>query len=373
MDNSLVDKYELINKKAKIKIIILSILSIVLFIISAVFITLFILEKTNDEESSEIVPSLTLWNDCELKNKLVNYVQKITKEGSKDFIKKEDRIAVFDFDGTLFQETDPVYTDFKLYKYRVLDDPNYISKATDEQISVAKEIEELMETGVYHEGLDLRHAKVNAEIFGNMTIEESDNYIKDFMNQPAEGYNNLKRGDAFYKPMLQVVEYLQKNDFIIYILSGSDRYLVRAIIDGHVNIPSNYIIGTDAGVIATHQGDIDGLNYIYRKDDELIFQGKLIVKNLQMNKVQHIIREIGKTPLLSFGNSSGDSSMANYVITNKKYEGLSFMLLCDDTTRENGNPQKAQNMKNQCNENGWIPVSMKDDWKTIYGDDVTRK
>lgn len=260
-----------------------------------------------------------------------------------------------------------------MYKYRVLDDPNYISKATDEQISVAKEIEELMETGVYHEGLDVRHAKVNAEVFGNMTIEESDNYIKDFMNKPAEGYNNLKRGDAFYKPMLQVVEYLQKNDFIIYIISGSDRYLVRAIMDGHVNISSNYIIGTEAGVIATHQGDTDSLDYIYRKDDELIFQGKLIVKNLQMNKVQHIIREIGKTPLLSFGNSSGDSSMANYVMTNKKYEGLAFMLLCDDTTRENGNPQKAQNMKDQCNENGWIPVSMKDDWKTIYGDDVTRK
>ena len=52
---------------------------------------------------------------------------------------------------------------------------------------------------------------------------------------------------------------------------------------------------------------------------------------------------------------------------------VAFMLCCDDTVRENGNPAKAERMRALCEENGWIPVSMKDDWKTIYGDGVSRK
>ena len=92
-----------------------------------------------------------------------------------------------------------------------------------------------------------------------------------------------------------------------------------------------------------------------------------------MYKVYHIIREIGKIPILSFGNSNGDSSMANFVMSRKQHPGLAFMLLCDDTIRENGNITKAQKMNESCIENNWIPVSMKNDWKTIYGDNVTRK
>ena len=30
-------------------------------------------------------------------------------------------------------------------------------------------------------------------------------------------------------------------------------------------------------------------------------------------------------------------------------------------------------MKANCDKFGWVPISMKDDWKTIYGENVTRK
>jgi hypothetical protein len=49
------------------------------------------------------------------------------------------------------------------------------------------------------------------------------------------------------------------------------------------------------------------------------------------------------------------------------------MLCCDDMERENGNQKKADKMYDLCKEYGWIPVSMKNDWTTIYGDDVTYK
>ena len=334
---------------------------------------LYISEKIDNDSSSKEKSPLNLWKNCDSKNKLIDYVKKATKEGSSYFIPKEDRVAVFDFDGTLFQETDPIYMDYKLFKYRVLDDKNYINKATDEQKEIALKIKKIMETGIFPDGFDQRHSIENAKIFKDMTIEEVDKYTKEFVSEEADGYNNLKRGDAFYKPMLQVVEYLKKNDFIVYIVSGSDRFTVKSLVDGHIDIPKNNIIGSEAYIIARNQGDIDSFNYTFKTDDELVYNGEFIVKNLNMNKVYHIIREIGKRPVLSFGNSVGDSSMANYVISNKDHKGLAFMLLCDDTERENGDIEKANRMREICNNNTWIPVSMRDDWLTIYGDNVTKK
>ena len=65
--------------------------------------------------------------------------------------------------------------------------------------------------------------------------------------------------------------------------------------------------------------------------------------------------------------------MANYVINKNKYPSLAFMVCCDDTTRERGNLEKANEMKENCKKFGWIPISMKNDWKTIYGAGVTKK
>ena len=67
-----------------------------------------------------------------------------------------------------------------------------------------------------------------------------------------------------------------------------------------------------------------------------------------------------------------DASMCNNALCGGKRAGLAFMLVCDDTTREYGNPAKAEAMRKACAENGWIPVSMRDDWKTIYGESVRR-
>ena len=72
-----------------------------------------------------------------------------------------------------------------------------------------------------------------------------------------------------------------------------------------------------------------------------------------------------------FGNSTGDSSMAEYVTSGNPYRSLAFMLCCDDTERENGSQSKADKMLALCEQYDWVPVSMKNDWTTIYGDGVT--
>ena len=92
-----------------------------------------------------------------------------------------------------------------------------------------------------------------------------------------------------------------------------------------------------------------------------------------MKKIYHIIREIGKKPVLSFGNSGGDAGMNNLAISNLKYKSMAFMILNDDIERENGNINKADKMRKTCEDNNWVPISMKNDWKTIYGNNVTKE
>lgn len=359
-----------------------------LVLVSCLYVTT--LTKTNNNNvapveentNSEVVESqtegegfLSLWNEGTARDSLISYMDAITDENSKDFIPVENRVAVFDLDGTLFCETDPVYFDHMLFMHRVLEDPDYKDKATDFQLEVAEKVQHFIDTGEYLPGLDNEHGQGVASAFAGMSVKEFNEYIQDFKNEPAVGYNNMNRGDAFYLPMIEVIDYLQANDFKVYIVSGTDRLIVRGLVDNisFLNIPNNQIIGSDELLVSPSQGETDGLDYTFDGEEDLILAGEFIIKNLKMNKVTAIAQEIGIQPVLSFGNSTGDSSMANYTVNNNPYRSMAFMLCCDDTVRENGNVEKAEKMRKLCEENGWVAVSMKDDWSTIYGAEVTRK
>lgn len=322
----------------------------------------------------EEVDALSLWtSDAEAKKALVSYVENVTDENSPDYIPVEDRIAVFDMDGTILCETDPYYFDHCLLVYRVLEDPNYKDKASTFEKDVATRLQAKFDGDSSIEVSMIEHGQAVAMAFAGMTIDEFEAYVEDFKNQPAPGYNNMTRGEAFYKPMIQVIDYLQANDFTVYIVSGTDRLIVRGLIKGSVDIPRNQLIGSDELLVATGQGDVDGMEYTFTDQDKLVTGGQFIIKTLDMNKVTAIMTEIGIQPVLSFGNSTGDSAMAEFTTTNNKYKSLAFMLCCDDLVRENGNTAKADKMRDLCKAFGWIPISMRDDWTTIYGDDVTRK
>lgn len=318
--------------------------------------------------------ALSLWTEsAPLKSELTAYVKSVTDQNSADFIPVENRIAVFDMDGTLCCETDPGYFDHKLLYHRVTEDPDYKDKASDEEKATAAEIKTYFDTGKYPEGMDVKHGKAVATAFKGMTVDEFDAYVKAYRDTPMDSYTNLTNGQAFYKPMLQVVDYLNANDFTVYIVSGTDRLITRGIAEGTVKIPLSQMIGSDESLVASNQGEKDGLDYTFSKDDKLITGGEFLIKNLKMNKVSVIEQEIGEQPVLCFGNSSGDAAMANYTISNNKYKSAAYMLCCDDTERENGNIEKADKMRASCEENGYTAVSMKNDWTTIYGDGVTKK
>ena len=331
-------------------------------------------QKAQPEKAVSGAEALSLWSEnAEARQEMISYMEAVTKEGSADYIPPEDRIAVFDLDGTLFCETDPNYFDYTLLKYRVLEDVDYKDKASDFEREVAEKIRTQNETGESFKGLEVDHGKAVASAFSGMTTDEFNSYIQEFKQQDMPSYTGMKRGEGFYQPMLQVVDYLQENDFTVYIVSGTDRFIVRGIIDNSPldDIPMRQIIGSDETLVAPDQGETDGLEYVYDDNDKLVLGGDFLIKNLKMNKVTVIAQEIGQQPVLSFGNSSGDASMAEYVTSGNRYKSLAFMLCCDDTERENGNPEKAEKMEHMCEEFGWVPISMKDDWSTIYGDGVT--
>ena len=255
-----------------------------------------------------------------------------------------------------------------------MEDPDYKDKASDFEKEVAAEVKQFMDTGVSVADSMQRHGKAVASAFSGFTPEEFVDYVAEYAKTPAPGYENMTRGEAFYKPMLEVVDLLKQNGFTVYVVSGTDRFIVRGLVKASpLDLPPSQLIGSDESLVAPNQGDTDGLDYQFDEDDQLVMGGEFIVKNLDMNKVTVIQQEIGKQPVLAFGNSGSDSSMAEYAVNNNKYQAKAFMLCCDDTVRENGNPEKAKKMAVSCAENGWTAISMKNDWKTIYGDNVTRK
>lgn len=357
-------------------------LAVALLAVSCLYILKLTSDSSDDSNASSASQTevnkkdaLSLWtDDAPLKKQLTEYISKITDKNSKDFIPVDRRIAVFDFDGTLFCETDPVYFDYRLFYYRVTEDPDYKDKASAVEKETAAKIKTMMDTGESAKGLEVAHGKGVASAFAGMTVGEFNDYVKMFREKQAPSYNNMKNGEAYYKPMIQVVNYLKANDFTVYVVSGTDRFIVRgAIEDSVLDVPPRQIIGSDETIVASHQGSEDGLTYQYKLEDQVITGGDFIIKNLKMNKVSVIQQEIGLQPVLSFGNSSGDNSMANFVIDDNPYPSAAYMLCCDDLERENGNMKKADAMRKSCEENGWTAISMKNDWTTIYGDNVTKK
>ena len=325
--------------------------------------------KYNEAEPAGVKGELLYWSeDSAAAASIRDYVADVTDINSDKYIPIEDRIAVFDMDGTLIGELYPSYFEYMMFIHRALHDDTF--EAPDDMREFAEALEDGVYGGKVPDNSELLHAKYAGQAYAGMTVEEMRDYTRAFMQTEADGFTNLTKGDAFYWPMVSLVQYLADNDFTCYIVSGSSRTICREVIADWLPIPDNRVIGMSYSMLASGQGDTDGLEYVYSADDKVILGEDLILKTIKMNKVSAISQEIGKVPVLSFGNSSGDVSMAQYVLNNDQYETKAFMLPCDDLVREHGNMDKANAMLDTCNERGFEPISMRDDFATIYGDEV---
>ena len=329
---------------------------------------------SKDDDNNAIVQPVkeyfTLWNQCEALTALQDYVKDVTNPSSPNYIKEEDRIATFDMDGTFVGELYPSYFEYNLLEYRALDDPNY--EAPKDVMETAQEIRDFVRNGkALPDHFDMKHAYAAAKAYAGMTLAEFDAYVKAYAAQPANGFTGMTYGESFYKPMLEVFDYLKANGFTCYVVSGSDRFICRALTEA-IGIQPNRVIGMDVKLVSSSQGTEEGVNYTMGREESILRTDELIIKNLKTNKVKQIAQEIGKVPVLSFGNSSGDCAMHNYCLGNKTYKTATFMLVADDDARDHANLADGAKREAKWREAGYHIISMKNDFKTIYGEGVVK-
>ena len=311
------------------------------------------------------------WNDgAPALGALIDYVEAVTDESSPDYIPPEDRIVVSDMDGTLCAELCPTYLEYYLLAWRILKDPSYTPD--EEMLEFGRMLRDHALDKSFPDGMDMLHATHAARAYAGMTLQEFASFVNGCLLHDADGFENMTWATAFYAPMIEVVDYLNENGFKVYVCSGSDRFICRTFIEGMLDIPAEQIIGMDVEYEATNQGGADGLNYVFRPGDQIIRTDRVLIKNLKMNKVKQIVQQIGKQPVLSFGNSGGDVSMHLYTITDNPYRSAAFMLVADDDVRDYGDPVKTESLKEKWADMGFHVISMRDDFRTIYGDEVVK-
>jgi phosphoserine phosphatase len=312
------------------------------------------------------------WNQCEALTVLQEYVEDVTNPRSPNFIKVQDRIATFDMDGTFVGELYPTYFEYNMLEYRALDDPSYKDKAPDDVREAAQDIRDFVRKGkALPAQFDMKHAYAAAKAYAGMTIAEFDAYVKAYAAFPANGFSGMTYGQSFYKPMLEVFDYLAANGFTYYVVSGSDRFICRSLVSS-IGIEPNRVIGMDVKLMSSSQGEVAGVNYTMGREEDIVRTDELIIKNLKTNKVLQISQEIGKVPVLSFGNSSGDCAMHNYCLSNTKYRTAAFMLVADDNVRDHANLEEGAKREAKWREAGYTVISMKNDFRTIYGFGVSK-
>jgi len=329
--------------------------------------------QNTPETSPESTPAqpaevLTLWREgTGVKQKLIDYVTSVTDESSADFIPVENRIAVFDMDGTLACETYYTYYDTMMFiEYCLHDHPERVS---DELKAIAADIKPGYTA-------DEALARNFAKAYAGLTVEEFYDYVVEFGKKKTASFNNMRYIDNFYLPMAELVKYLYDNDFTIYVISGTERTTTRAIVANSpiaAYVTPEHVIGTDFEVKeAGHENEASNMNYKYKNGDELVLTGGFVQKNLNANKTIYIEQEIGQRPVLAFGNSGSDTSMMNYTIDSRNpYKAQAYMVVADDTEREWGKQNWDEKSAEYIAEN-YIPISMKTDFSVIYPEGVTK-
>ena len=325
-------------------------------------------EGAADELYEDAFPE---WNpDAPALNALIDYIEAVTDEASPDYIPPVDRIAVFDMDGTVYGELFPTYLEYYMLAWRILKDPSI--QPDEEMLAVGRTLRDCALDNSFPSDMPMQHAIQAARAYAGLTLPEFADFVTRILIRDVDGFEGMTYGEAFYEPMIEVVEYLQENDFKVYICSGSDRFICRTLMEGMLDIPYENIIGMDVALEATNQGETEGLDYVFTPEDTVVRTDKLLVKNLKMNKVAQIAQEIGRQPVLSFGNSSGDVSMHTYVTSNNRYRSAAFMLVADDDERDYGDPEKAAALAEKWEAAGFNVISMKNDFLTIYGEGVVK-
>jgi phosphoserine phosphatase len=305
---------------------------------------------------------LPSWNDGPAKQSIIDFVEKVTKPGSPDFVPVAARIATFDNDGTLWCEQPmPVQLYFVLDRVKALA-PRHPEWQTQEPF--ASILKGDVQTALA--GGDRALLELAMVTHTGMTTAEFEQIVKDWIATAKHPKTGKLFTEMAYQPMLELLAYLRANDFKMFIVSGGGIEFMRPWAERVYGIPPEQVIGSS---VKTKFELRDGHPVLVRLP-EVNFNDDKSGKPVAIN--QHI----GRRPIMAFGNSDGDREMLEYTQGGR---GARFELLVlhDDAAREYaygpalGLPTPKLGaftaaLYDEAKKDAWTVVSMKDDWKQVF-------
>ena len=306
---------------------------------------------------------LASWNDGPAKQAIVEFVQATTTQGNPKFVRVPERVATFDQDGTLWVEH-PMYTQV-MY---CLDSVPRVMKAKPELANVEpfKTVMSGNREAIAKLSEDDLFKILDATLTG-MSVEEFRAEAQKWLETAKDPRWKRRYTELTYQPMKELLRYLRTNGYKTYIVTGGGQDFVRVYAEEVYTIPPEQVVGT-----------MGGTRYGYDKDGKpfLTKEPKLLLNDDKAGKPEGIHLMIGRRPNAAFGNSDGDREMLEYT---KAGDGarLAMIVLHDDAKREyaygpaQGLPATkvgafTQALYDEAQKNGWVVISMKNDWKRIF-------
>lgn len=299
---------------------------------------------------------LPSWTDGSSKKAILEFIDQVTDPKNPDYVKRQDRIAVFDNDGTLWT-SHPIYFQlfFAIDRLRELSKDHPEWKTTQPYQAYLemdkKAIADAGEKGVV-EVLMATHA--------GMTTEEFETIVTEWLETAKHPHFKRPFTELVYQPMLELLKYLRTKGFKTYIVSGGGIEFMRPWTEQVYGIPPEQVVGSS---IKTKYEVRDGKPVLVRLPEVNFIDDKA-------GKPVGIMQHIGKRPVLAFGNSDGDLEMLEWTTAG---EGKRFAGIVHHTDEEReyaydrdthfGRLDKALDAAQK---NGWTIVDMKDEWKVIY-------
>jgi phosphoserine phosphatase len=313
-------------------------------------------------QSAERDP-LASWNDGPAKQAITKFVQMTTDQSSRNFVAQEERIATFDQDGTLWVEH-PVYTQVVYCLDRVpvvVKEKPELAKVEPFKTVLSGDREAIAKLSMD----DL--LKIVATTITGMSVEEYTTEVKKWLDTAKDSRWKRPYTELTYLPMIELLKYLRANGYRTYIVTGGGQDFVRVYAEEVYGIPPEQVVGTSVGI--SYGYDKNGWPFLTREP-------KLLLNDDNAGKPEGIHLMIGRRPYTAFGNSIGDRQMLEYT---KAGDGLRLAMLVfhDDAQREyaygpaQGLPETkvgtfTEELYDEAKKDGWIVISMKNDWKRIF-------
>lgn len=300
--------------------------------------------------------ALPSWHACAARDALLDFVARTTTPGSPDFLRPQDRIAVFDQDGTTWVEQ-PGYTQvaFAFHQVGVLAAANPALKDLEpfktvlsgDAAAIAKlQLPDLLKiVGATHAG---------------MTVEAFQHAVDAWIATAVHPRFDRPYTELVYQPMLEAMRHLEANGYKVFIVTGGGQDFVRVYVERIYGVPRDQVVGSSAGTAFAYNAD--GHATLTKGTDQMRIDDKT-------GKAVEIHQHIGRRPVMAFGNSDGDRQMLEYT---QDGGGARFMLLVhhDDAAREYGSDALlsvfSDELMAEARQRDWVVVSMKNDWKRVF-------